>query len=288
MIPIIVFDRSIFHGDKFFQLKSSKLLELVRRRRFRVFFTPMFVEETLLRALKKEEEFALHWDFLDSLLGQKWFKFSREIIAIELGDRIRGEKYYLQPKDRVRTAYRNARASVWKDLPADEVQAAIDEMSHNRIQDTEFRKVRVDLRGKPQVPLSQFFDYVNEHTKWIIENLFMKNEPNSSNFLDTWRKKRTSCRFTEQLLKASLATIFLAAADHQLKLGLNDISDSDQLAFLLWADIMVSDDRRYMKKAFHLLYSDSPKRLMTSVQFLEYMDATTAADSQKEDAHHDI
>ena len=258
---------------------------MVKRRRIRVFFTPMFVEETLLHALNDEQEFASQWKFLGSLLGQKWFKNSREILAIELGDRIRGDNYFLQPKDRVRTTYRNLRASVWKELPADEVQAAMDKIARNRIQGGQFRQARLDLSGKPQVPLGPFTPYVDQHSEWVIENLFMKAEPNSSNFLETWRNKRSSCRFTEQLLKASLATIFLAGADHQLKLGTNDISDSDQLAFLIWADMMVSDDTRFMKKGFDLLYANSSKRLMTLSQFLEFLNAATAANTPHYGAH---
>jgi hypothetical protein len=154
MIPIILFDRSIFHGDRFCRLKSSNLVDLVKRRVVRVFFTPMFVEETLLHALNNENEFARHWEFLGSLLGQRWFKFSREILAIELGDRIRGEKYFLQPKERVRRTYRNPRASVWKDLPADEVQTALEKIAQNRSQDAQFRQSRLELRGKPQLPIA--------------------------------------------------------------------------------------------------------------------------------------
>jgi len=81
-----------------------------------------------------------------------------------------------------------------------------------------------------------------------------------------------------------LAAIFLAAADHQLKLGVNDISDSEQLAFLIWADIMVSDDTRFMKKCFELLYEGSAKRLMTLSEFLQYCDAATAANKRRNDA----
>jgi hypothetical protein len=281
MIPTILFDRSIFHREKFQQLESSGLVKLVKHRRMRVFLTPMFVEETLRHALNNEQEFADHLGFLDSLLGQKWFKFSREIIAIELGDRIGGQEYYLQPKDLVRTTYRNSRGSFWKQLPPDEFRAARDRIARNRLQDSFFRQSRLDLRGKPQVPLDYFSQYVDQHADWVIENIFMKVEPNSSNFLTTWRNKRSICKFSEQLLRSSLATIFLAAADHNLRLDVNDLSDADQLAFMIWADIMVSDDFRFLKKAFGLLYSDTTKRLMTSIQFLDYLDAATAANNRQ-------
>ncbi len=278
MTPTILFDRSIFHGDKFRQLRTSVLVDQLECQNLCVYFTPMFVEETLLHSLKHEEEFMMHWEFISSLPGQKWFKFSREILAIELGDRIRGaQNYYLQTRDRIRTTIRNSRVFAWKQLPATEFQDAMDRIQRNRSQDSQFRQSRLDLRAKRQIPLHLFPEFVDLHSEWVIENLFMKEEQNSSNFLDTWRNKRSACPFTEQLLRASLATIFLAGADHQLKLGSNDISDSDQLAFLVWADIMVSDDTRFMKKGFDLLYAGSGKRLMTLSQFLEYLDGATAA-----------
>lgn len=279
MTPSILIDRSIFHGDKFRQLMSSGLVQHLKRHMLRVFFTPMFVEETLLLSLKHEDEFTKHWGFISSLPGQKWFKFSREILAIELGDRIRGQNYYLQPKDRVRTTIHNSRAFIWKQLPPEQFKDAMDRIQRNRIQDGQFRRSRLGMRANPQLPLHLFSDYVEHHCEWVIENLFMKEERNSSNFLDTWRNKRASCRFTEQLLRASLATIFLATADHQLKLGTNDLSDSDQLAFLIWADILVSDDMRFMKKGFDLLYGGSGKRFMSLDQFLQYLDAVIAANA---------
>ena len=121
--------------------------------------------------------------------------------------------------------------------------------------------------------MESFQDFVNQREEWVIENVYMKGAADSAQYLETWRKKRETCRFTEQFLRAMLASIFLPAANHQLKVDRNDQKDAEQLAFLIWADIMVSDDNQFMKKAFELLYSKTEKKFMSLTDFVRYMDS---------------
>jgi len=67
--------------------------------------------------------------------------------------------------------------------------------------------------------------------------------------------------------------IFLAQNDHQLKIDKNDRNDAEHLSFLLFADILVSDDEKYMKKAFDLLYKGTNKRILKLDQFLSFIDS---------------
>jgi len=63
----------------------------------------------------------------------------------------------------------------------------------------------------------------------------------------------------------------LPVANHQLKIDINDKSDAEQLAYLEWGDIFVSDDEKFMKEAFHLLYGKSQKRFMSSAEFIAFI-----------------
>ncbi len=264
----ILFDRSIFHGTKFQQLKASGIADDVKSRKYKVFLTPMFVEETLMHALNNVSEFKDHWDFVVSLIGQRWFKLAEEIVAIELGGRITGANYYLRPKEQTRRVMRNVKDLVLGNLPEEELKKALSEIERNEKIRKQFRRTRLALREKIRPGEYDLDSYFETHVEWYIENGLMAHRGNSENYLANWRASRQQCVFMQQFVKAWFATVLLPLRDHQLKVDTNDRSDAEQLAFLTWADAMVSDDTRFMKEAFNLLYPNSQKTLLTLEQFL--------------------
>jgi len=271
-MQIILLDRSIFHGTKFEQLRTSPLASMVRHSAVKVFCTPMFIEETLVYGLHNKPQFDAHWAFITSLIGQKWFKFAREISAIELSDNILGNNWYLQPRERVRRTMKNAEELASRRIPAKDLQKALSDIEQNKDIDIRFRQARLQMRSTTRLTWNDFDAFCESKAEWVIEKRLMPHIPGSSRFLTTWRSKRESCKFTEQLIKATLATIFLPIVDHELKVDKNDGTDSQQLAYLLWADILVSDDTRFMKKGFDLLYGTSAKRFMTLPEFLQHLE----------------
>ncbi|MGD0338631.1 MAG: hypothetical protein ABSB78_07555 [Bacteroidota bacterium] len=264
----ILFDRSIFHGTNFQRLKESGIADNVKARKYKVFLTPMFVEETLMHALNNVSEFKDHWNFIVSLIGQKWFKLAEEIVAIELGDKIKGQNYYLQPKERTRRVIKNVKDLIEGRLPEDELKKALSDIERNEEIRKQFRKTRLALREKVKPEEYDLDSYYESNVEWYIENGLMAYHENSKNYLTTWSANREKCVFTQQFVKAWFATVLLPLGDHQLKVDTNDRSDSEQLAFLTWADMMVSDDTRFMREAFNLLYPNSQKKFLTLDQFL--------------------
>jgi hypothetical protein len=267
-MKIVLFDRSIFHGTKFDQLISSGLDKHVKLGKLKVFFTPMFLEETLTHSQINMPEFSSHWNFITSINGQKWFKLAEEIVSIELGDRIKGEKYYLRPKERVHTVMRGTKKLIDGTLPQSDLNEIVAEIEHNRENRRQFRQARLDMRYSNKPGKGSFSTFFDDEVEWYIENLLMPHHKDDVNYLNTWRTKRKQCKFTEQFIRSSLATIFLPVSDHNLKVGANDNADSEQLAFLLWADMIISDDTKYMRAAFQLLHGNSDKRFLTLSEFL--------------------
>jgi len=265
----ILFDRSIFHGDKFELLRSSNLTSDVRKGKFRVFLTPMFVEETLMHALNDKAQFSEHWDFIISLIGQKWFKMAEEIVAIELGYRIRGSNYYFQPRARVRRTIKNVNYFVANSLTQKEHDQIMTEIKNNKETWKQFRQKRLELRKTVKPGTYDLSSYFESNVEWYIENGLMAFHSNSANFLETWRRHRAQCIFTEHFIRAWFATSLLPVRDHSLKVDENDRSDAEQLAFLVWADMIVSDDSHFMKEAFNILYPNSPKGFVSLSEFLE-------------------
>lgn len=96
MISRILFDRSICHKDKFDALKRSSLTKALASKRIRLLYTPIFIEETLQYGLDHSTQFKKQWKYLISLNDSYWFKTTNNILAIELGNKVVGRKYYLR------------------------------------------------------------------------------------------------------------------------------------------------------------------------------------------------
>jgi len=133
----------------------------------------------------------------------------------------------------------------------------------------EFRAKRLEVREAVKRADYDFNKYVEDNAEWLIEKGIMPNHSNSSGYLLQWRNNRKLCRFTEQFIKSWFSTVYLPVVNHQLRVDKNDKIDAEQLAYLIWSDIMVSDDTRFMREAFHLLYGNSKKVFYTLPEFLE-------------------
>jgi hypothetical protein len=268
MATRILFDRSIFHGNKFDQLRTSSLVERTRTGDFEVFLTPMFFEETLMCGLHDKSTFISHWKYISAIHNQQWFKLASQIIEIELGNKLVDLQYYLQFDRLIQNIRTGVERFIAGDLPEDGLQRVLEQIDENRNTRQQNRQKRLAVRLKTPPGQYRFEEFFEGNVEWFIEKGLMDYHSDSERFLDTWRKQRVECPFSEYFIRAWLSTIFLPAVNHQLKVGENDRADAEQLAFLQWADIMVSDDTRFMKAAFDLLYSGTGKCLMTLHQFL--------------------
>jgi hypothetical protein len=266
----VLFDRSIFHRAKFVRLQASSVRDDVKARKYQVLFTPMFVEETLTHAFNNRTEFRNHWRFLMSLTGHRWFKSANDIVAIELGNKIVGREYYLQPKPIAKQIARNVDTFLRGDLLKHKPHLALADMERNKRAREQFRKRRLDLRTTTKPSDFNLDDYLEANVVSFISERLMTVHKNSERFLDTWSARRVQCKFTEHFIRALFATLLLPLMDHNLKVGINDKADAEQLAYLVWADVIVSDDSRFMNQAFKLMYSGAGKQFLTLEQFLSW------------------
>jgi hypothetical protein len=267
----IILDRSIFHKDKFLNLKQSNLQALVSSNDIQLFYTPLFLEETLQYHTINITDFKNQWNYIVSINPSKWFHLASDIIPIELGNSFSGRKYYLHSLSDIQTVVKNVELFLVGNAPMEQYTEAQNEISKNDLVRTQFRKDRIDLRQSVPRRNYSFDNYVNDNAEWYIENGLMKWHTNSANFLTNWRNQQSKCRFTQSFIRAWFSTLFLPVANHQLKIDINDKSDAEQLAYLEWGDIFVSDDEKFMKEAFHLLYGKSQKRFMSSAEFIAFI-----------------
>ena len=71
--------------------------------------------------------------------------------------------------------------------------------------------------------------------------------------------------FVEGLLYSG----YYAAVRHNDPIDENAQADYEQLAYLTWADIVVSNDRRFFRRAFEEIWKPRGKRLETAESFSE-------------------
>lgn len=144
-------------------------------------------------------------------------------------------------------------------------------MKHNRSVRKELREVCIKTRSTYPYGQYDFEQIFNDNVEKYIEKGLMKWHSNSSNYLSTWRNHGSSCRFTRSMVRASLSILFLPMVDHNLRIDVNDKLDAEQLAFMEWGDIFVSDDTRFMRRAFDMLYGGTEKNFMSSTDFLKFI-----------------
>jgi hypothetical protein len=271
----IIFDRSIFHREKFTKLKESKLLDCVKKNDVRVFFTPHFMEETLQFGLYRRTELKSQIEFLFALNPSHWFRSAEQIIESELGLRYVQWLYHLLTDEEISRSKFGIQEYVEGNISKSELDEMLKEVERNNDIREDFRRQRLELRK--DVPPGQYDFNVHFENKveWSIKEGLMKHHQDSSNYLRRWKSSRRECKFTEQYLRCWISTAFLAATNHTLRVDRNDKADATQLAYLIWADIMVSDDLRFMKEGFQLLYGGTGKRLFTHSEFLQFLQQLT-------------
>jgi hypothetical protein len=66
---------------------------------------------------------------------------------------------------------------------------------------------------------------------------------------------------------------YYAMIEHNLRLDRNAQADYEQLAYLLWADVVVSDDDRFFRSAFQTLWAPHGKRMESAGSFATLVQA---------------
>jgi hypothetical protein len=115
-------------------------------------------------------------------------------------------------------------------LSKKEFAGVIEEIRENKESLERSRRLILSMRERVPPDKYIFPEYFELEAEWFIENGLMKWHKKASGFLETWRKQRKECVFTEQFIKAWFSVIFLPIFDRQARVGLNDFNDSEQLA----------------------------------------------------------
>jgi len=266
----IIFDRSILHGDKFDILQSSRLNKLVQSKKIKLFYTPRFLIETLALAPKRADECRVHMNWLIKLNDARWFHLFDEIIRSELNNQVLPNKYYLV-EDAKRTDWLS-RLSPFLKGKSDVVPG----LEEYRNRESSYKtKVRTTLLAyRDQTPLSQYdLDRsLDQFVKDMLNKFEIADGKESGVYQTKWDRDRFTCRYTERYLRALFGTIWIPLSNRNLGIDRNDLADAEQLSYMPWADIFVSDDHKTMESNFDFLYHDwKGKLLLDSAKFIKLL-----------------
>jgi hypothetical protein len=271
----VIFDRSIFHHgkdiDKFSLLKNSSLSSHVSSGKIRLLYTPLFLCETLNHFRKNKYDFEKQWAFLVRLNRSKWFHSSIDIMSSELGNNMVGRKYYFCSRSEINNMLQNTTILLQEGIKNSGFFPSEDEINYDNKMKEYIRGMRLSLRETNPKRDYIIDDSFEEGAIFYIENGLMKRCSDSDNYLNVWRSNWSKCRFTKQYIRSWLTTVLLPISDHNLRIDRNDQADAEQLSYMEWGDIFVSDDMKFMKTAFDILFGNTTKIFMSSTEFLDFL-----------------
>ena len=100
------------------------------------------------------------------------------------------------------------------------------------------------------------------------EFMSLVHGPRSGALGEVWSRATANYPFYTSFVESALFHGFHAATRMNERIDRNAQPDYEQLCYLLWADIFVSNDTRFLASAFETLWRPRGKRLMTSETFV--------------------
>jgi hypothetical protein len=282
----VIFDRSAFHGERFEALARSPLQQIVRGDRIRVFHTPIFIEETIstFGSAGPSGDWRRHLAFAlqicnGGVFDEKMDIWRREIVEGRgplarylMSERLRkhGSKVHLLQRlsDAVRTGDLGRE---WDDTQS------MREESHQKKKNQKAlaRDIRADIstairEGRITAPIraASFKHFRDSEFIRTGRHLMRLVDARRQGLLaDQWERRPDHCPFYSAFVEGVLYSVHHAAVEHNKPIDDNAQGDYEQLAYLTWADMIVSDDTRFLRDAFEVIWKPRGKRLETSESF---------------------
>lgn len=284
----VIFDRSSFHGNAFAKLLSSPLQSLCDRGDFQVYHTPVFFEETLGSfGASRATDWQAHLKFAVEICNGGVFLEKDEIWHNEL---VSGQgvlaRYLLPERPTRRYDYRarllatlaeKARTGdlvkEWKGSRAERDTT----FSKNRRQRATALGMREEISkamrkgnviGKlSDASFSRFLPVVRIPLGRELMRLVTGSRV--ERLADTWASNPQCYPFYSAFIDGLSYSLFRATAEHQKPIDRNAQADYEQLAYLNWADVVVTNEQKFLRDAFNAIWRHRGKRLETTESFVD-------------------
>ena len=291
----VILDRSALHGERFAVLESSPLRRLIARNQVVLIHTPILIEEIISEYGTNQASDAAwrsHLEFAaDSCNGgfflsrpQIWYNeivqgrgpFARSILPER-----KSRRYQRTRSDMVEhlkyLAATGDLAAAWQES-TDERDDTYRKKENQR---SIFRDVRVDTakalrqqrltRTQAQLPFSTYLkSEFHRHGRLLMDQVH-PNRPEY--FADLWAASPQRFPYYSGFVEGFIYSLYYAALEQSAPLDRNAQADYEQLAYLVWADVIVSNDTRFLRRAFDALWRPRGKLLKTAEEFTEFLHA---------------
>lgn len=284
----VIFDRSSFHGARFENIEKSPLRDLCRHGRIEVFHTPIFLEETLstYRGGHKEQEWRKHLQFSLDICNGGIFLDREEIWHNELVAGRGPFARHLLPEcpnknydSRPMLIERLQQVAASGDLSKEWLESGAmreDTRSKKNNQKTISRVAREEVAGaiRERRVTGSLKNYSFTHFR---KSEFVRTGKALMDLVDTrraapladqWAQNPDRFPFYSAFVEGYLYAFYYAAVEHNYKIDRNAQLDYELLAYLTWADLVVSDDHKFFRHAFEAIWEARGKRIETSESFV--------------------
>jgi hypothetical protein len=271
----VVLDSNVFSPDHFQTLAKSRFLELVKSRRLVPVFPAVMMEETLR---------AYHGQSRGYLLDE-WLPFILETQAqfcVELPEIWRRELVLRKgagASEYLAKPYQRNLVGVLKTLPADGSSSMIADAQQVWLRDDDKRKaIRLailDLRKHPLPKSARPIDETLPQLRFnAARHLLTFVTPHKSvarDLLARWRLAEQDYPFFTQAVDDLLFQPMLPLVDHTAAVDQNARPDLEILSHLVRADVLVTNESRFMARAFDELWKPRGKLRYTSIEFAAFL-----------------
>ncbi|MCU1317506.1 MAG: hypothetical protein JWN63_2828 [Candidatus Acidoferrum typicum] len=283
----VIFDRSAFHGANFTALANSPLRDLVASGRISVFHTPVFLEETILSYGSKDgsDDWRAHLAFAVEVCNGGIFLAKDEIWHNELVRDHGPAAQHLHPNHYNRlyeslpsflqtlrgVAESGDLGKDWLDSQAEREAAQEKKTNQKGI----FRELREEIAdalkagridGRPRdYPFSEFLK--SQFNRTGRQFMSIVDAERSEALARQWAHNPARFPYYSAFIEGVLYSAYYAMIEHNLRLDRNAQADFEQLAYLLWADVVVSNDERFFRSAFQTLWAPHGRRMESVESF---------------------
>jgi len=286
----IIFDRSSFHGKRFELLTSSPLRRLAAQRRVEVFHTATFLDE-LIRSYGSARTSASSWRehlrYAAQICNGGMFPTIDDIWRSELIDGRGAASQHLLPHESfvgfqgtlLRIADTGDLSLEWADSEAERRDtrgkklrqlAILREAREAVAQARREGKLRGRLRNYP------FSDYRRtEFTRNGRALTRVVDKKRATELADLWEADAEEFPYYTAFVEGFVYSQYYAAVEHNGRLDGNEQADYEQLAHLIWADVVVSDDQAFFRSAFDTLWKPRGKRMESTESFVRLLETLT-------------
>lgn len=270
-------DRSIFHGRDSTRLLNSQLISFCRSGQYSVYHSIVLVEETLKLLEKPETRADVEKEikFLVDAGNGRWFRDPWDIWSGELEGKSKHDYLFLSRREQIKygrilTDSRNLTGKVLKN--------SLDEANRSKIGERKdaMKKAFVELRQTPsdtfrcnlrlrppseafELYSSSFIDDVGaEVIRWMtVQGLLTMKKIDATSLVDNWKTNKARFPYFTFFVKAYTYAMYYADVEQNLPLDHNTLMDVYFLGTARDLDIIVSNERKFMKSAFNALYGET-------------------------------